>query len=510
MRCGLLLVVAVWAGVLTISRAVGTATILQTASRSHYSSLLDAVTAAFVAAMALLFLASAWRAMSFAPDGPGRLRRTASFGAPMAAVLAALLVATLNVPRLAGREEPVTAWLGGNAGLVFAPARGLNGLGVDSKRSAEIAHPIVHEDGRRSIVRDAYALRYQRLVDGEVWTNPTHGVAILPTLVGQDYSSDWLVIERNGKSRQVELPPFGDGFAIGWSPSAEQFAWKWVPRWIGATGMRAPHRDALRIVLLDRSHSLRTIEVTSTIGYDTQVTWISDRTLIVIEYESESPRRGWWRTVDTEAGIVGSRNELPEGRGLAAPALQQQWGGVRASRLPTVGVEPVAFLIDRDALNLWYRPESDATTPTLLRLDALDQALRAGQELPARSLATTLGNLDDGSLVWASPERVPRLPHWDGGERTRIFRLRSFDAQPEPLCEVETGRLFRYLGQHRDWLVWSTPEFRHEYELWGCNAMTGESRRLQEWEPFANPTITIAEAGIFTLRGWLPLAGEAH
>jgi hypothetical protein len=404
----------------------------------------------------------------------------------------------------------VAAWLGGDAGLVFAPARGVNRLGGESMRELSISHPIVRDDQRRTVLRDAYVMRFGHLVfDGEVWPDPSRGVALLPTLVDES-GADWLLVDRSGTARNVHLPPFGDAFTIGWSPSAERFAWKWFP-WPSSGASKSRRFAPLRIVLLDRDQSMRTIEVAGTTSYDTQVAWVDERTLLVTEYESGGLQRGWWRTLDADTAILSGRIELPEGLGLAAPALQQQFGGGRASRLPTLGVEPVALLTDRAALNLWYRPEEGvATPPRLLRLEVRDQALIAGRELPARSLASTLGNADDGSLVWAAPERAPRLPHWDGGSRSQIFRLRSFDAQTEPVCEVASGRLFRYLGQHRDWLVWSTPEFRHEFELWGCNLATGESRRLSEWEPWANPTVAIAEAGIFTPRGWMPLAAEAR
>jgi hypothetical protein len=371
--------------------------------------------------------------------------------------------------------------------------------------ASAIAHPIVRDERRRTVLRDAYVMRWNLGFDGEIWADPARGLAILPALRGES-RADWLLVDRSGTSRGIHLPPFGDAFAVGWSPSAESFAWKWYP-WPSRTASKSRRSAPMRVALLDRDLSLRNLEVTGTSSYDTQVAWLADRTLFVTEYEPESPR-GWWITIDAETGTLGDRNELPAGLGLAAPALQQQWGGGRgrAYRLPYLDAEPVALLTDRAALNLWYRAEGAVTPPRLVRLDVEEQTLSIGQELPELTLAATLGNLEDGSLVWASPERAPRLPHWDGGSRSRIFRLRSFDGPPEVVCEVASGRLFRYLGQHRDWLVWSTPEFRYEYELWGCNPTTGESRRLSEWEEWANPTVAIGDGGIFTPRGWVPLA----
>jgi hypothetical protein len=122
-------------------------------------------------------------------------------------------------------------------------------------------------------------------------------------------------------------------------------------------------------------------------------------------------------------------------------------------------------------------------------------------------MSISFGNLDDGSLVWAAPERRPYFPNWNGGERTRIYRLRSIDAEPELLCTAPTGRLFSFLGQSGSWAVWDTGSIgRTEYTSWGCNVATGETREIEEWRPWVHSAAAITDRGLWSPRGWVPLS----
>jgi hypothetical protein len=204
-----------------------------------------------------------------------------------------------------------------------------------------------------------------------------------------------------------------------------------------------------------------------------------------------------------------SSHDLPEELGLVAPALEVP--GLGRSRLPTLEGAPVAIAADRD-WDLWRLADQDDPAPRIWRFDSNGDAAPAGPVLAPNSLATSFATLHDGSLVWLATDRPQQMPRWDGGQRTQIFRLRSFEDRPEVLCTVAAGRLFGYLGQSGSWSIWSAaPDIGSDSlsgrQAWGCNTTNGSSRRLTEWEPHLTGSLFIDDRGLRTPDGWLPVEG---
>ena len=497
---------------LAAPRFVGPTALLRTASSNGFSSYLDVVVMSFLATVALVLLVAAWRAMAVAPDGPGRGRRVLLPGVLAACSALGLLITALHVPLLAGSPGPDSTWLGEEAWLSFGEARGVNGFSVIDP-GVQIAHPIVTADGVVTVARDVYTHQYPSSpVDSNEWPNPAHGSVMLRGFRGDDLDLAWFAISRTGAVRQVPLPPYGTFQPIGWSPSGERFAWKWLPEGDNSPAKRATPRVQQAIVVFNDDVEVLPLELGRS---NLAIVWLSDRRLLATQKEP-----GWWRVVDIEAKTLGDRHELPENAKLAAPALEMPWLGY--SSLPTLAGEPVAFVTDAD-LHPW-RPASDERSPMLLRFDASPASNEQGVVVPPNSVASSLGTLEDGGLVWAVPERDPQWPGWKSAKTTQIFRLRAFDDRPEPVCTIASGTLLTFLGQTGSWLAWSTPNMFSSTDqgTWGCDVTTGASRRLTEWESWLRGPRTrrldkeetwlrglptIDHRGLKTPNGWLPLAG---
>jgi hypothetical protein len=264
------------------------------------------------------------------------------------------------------------------------------------------------------------------------------------------------------------------------------------------------------VLILEKDLTLRSLDAGKmSLGF-LQAAWIDDRTVFLTAEERSVCCEAWWTTVDVESGAVGVRQGLKSTR-FAAPALLP-FDAIQ-SKLPQLDGLPAALLIDPSVANLWRKPSSELPPPELVRINPLGATLLPGPKLPRNSLQTSFGNLEDGTLVWAVPEEAPHLPLWAGARSTQIYRLRSFDASPEPLCSMPTGSLYAFVGESGPWLVWDAGRIawltggrrKSVYQLWGCNLETKEGRRLDEWSELAHPSSAITDRGLFTASGWVPV-----
>jgi hypothetical protein len=486
LRASFLATASVWLLALLVARLVTTSEVLIAASRTGQSHFLDRAVAGFVFAVAAVLMIAAWRCVSRAPDRDARARLAISTAAAGAAIAALGLAATLHLPLAAGGESPYAVWLEGDRSLTFAPALGMGG----GQSEPHFTHPILHAGGERRVVRSLFTFGIGVWDFSGASPSRSGGAAVM------EHHEGWVLFESDGTTRVIELPPQGTPSAIGWSRTGRRFAWAWTP---GRTGMPRPLRGrsgpASRLFLLEADRSLRSLPILD--GVDTgprSAAWVDDRMLLV-----PSARAGdagaveiGWSLVDVE-GSVARVTGLPAGTSLDAPALRP-WG-LDQSALPRLDGEPIVVQV-----------EGETASPVLRlgRLEVEAGAIEPLLELEREASALSLGNLDDGSLVWAAGERPIAPPSWDGGRSARIFQLAALDGEPRLLCTLPHGRIGRYRGQSGAWAIWESIWFP-DYRLWGCNLETGQVRELVEWRPWAHGLATITTQGLWTSTGWRPL-----
>jgi hypothetical protein len=504
-RISVLLMTTAWLVVLTAGRAVGHSAILVAASRDDHSSFLDRANAVPLFGLAAAMLIGAWIAIGRAPESRrGRLRAPLVAGGIAALALMAFL-AILYAPLLSGATMPQALWLGGERSLTFAPARGLNrDLG---RETLLFTHPILHDGSRAQVLSEEFLVRPGPWMRGP-WPNPRRGLAI-----AQRYVDDqWLLVRHDGTVTALELVPAGEATAVGWSPSGDRFAWLHRP-WGRAKGSgdapiyAAPHR----VIVLERDRSLRMIPVPPSMSPVTRAAWIDNEALLLAEGRTDASRRRW-SIVPIEGTSASAVHELEPRQVLAAPALTTWPLGAaelprlagRAVALLATGDQPGSFFLWRPAAKEQISIPSPVVPYRLVAIDPAGAAIELGPAIDGAASVGTLGNLDDGSLVWAQPDRPLSKPEWGAGVPTRIYRLTAFDGVPELLCTIPNGRLSELLGQSGSWAIWDTVAL-FDYELWACNVETGESRQVAEWQTWAHPLAAIGDRGIFTPHGWEPL-----
>ena len=247
------------------------------------------------------------------------------------------------------------------------------------------------------------------------------------------------------------------------------------------------------------------IPVPPSMSSDTRAAWIDDEALLLAEGGSTPPAARSWSIVPVEGTSASAVQELEPRQVLAAPSLSNV-GRSRRGELPRLSGRAVALLAtgDQPGSFLWRpaarggRLDSPPVVPyRLVAIDPAGAAIEPGPAIDGAASVGTFGNLDDGSLVWAQPDRPLSKPDWGAGVPTRIYRLAAFDGVPELLCTMPNGRLSQLLGQSGPWAIWDTVAL-FDYELWACNLETGESRQVAEWQAWAHPLATIGDRGIFT------------
>jgi hypothetical protein len=315
----------------------------------------------------------------------------------------------------------------------------------------------------------------------------------------------WLVIERDGSTRRIELLPHGTSSAIGWSGTGDRFAWLWTP-WEASSslGIPPPGRMKARVIVLDADRSLRYVPISREVSLGWRAAWVDDRTVLLAPGASccISAAGNVWSLVDVETATTRERT-LMAGVGVEAPALHP-WR-LSQSTLPTLDGAPVVMLVDPAAVEIQGSPPAATmTAPRLARLDVATGALEPGPELIEEASALSMGTLDDHSLAWAAGDRPLAPARWTGGETTRIFNLSSMDAEPRQLCTIPDGRIARFRGQSGAWAIWESLRFP-DYRLWGCDLETGEAREIVEWRPWSHPLATIGDRGLWTAQGWKPI-----
>jgi hypothetical protein len=507
-RGSLLLVGATWIAVLVVTRVSGPGPMIVAAAAAGYSRLLSSAVTIFVFGVAAALTSGAWLGVARDLDGSRRSRRATRVTGIAASIALGTFVALVHLPYLALGESPFATSLGNERGLTFRGAPGLPNL----------AHPVFEADGRSTVLRGAFVFSPQQSWTFGAVASAERAAAIVaayPTGDGawkpRSENNRWLFVEADGHARDLALPAMGDASPMGWSPSGRRFAWKWSPWWSeGRSGDHSAWREPAHLQILEEDLTLREVAVPAAIPAGWRMAWLDDHTILVADVVRRNDEEGEdrWAILDLDHGPAPpsavAPHDVPPGLALAAPALYDWAFG--SAILPRLDGSPVVLLVDAVAADPTHRDDGTATlAPRLARIDAVAGTLEPGPELSRETSALSMGNLRDGSLVWASPERTLLAPRWDGGTTAKLYHLDSFAGAPRLLCTLPTGRVARFVGESGSWAIWESIWFP-DYRLWGCNVETGEARELVEWQPWAHALATIGERGLWTPQGWKPVA----
>lgn len=469
-RVSVLLLGATLACAVLALRAVPHRDIFRVEPGGHLAALSGLV---LVTGMALAFLLGAWRAMRESPDDGLRWRRALQVTIPLGALIVATQLGLLYAPLLS--DSGVVRgqyWMGDDSHLELRQALG-----------TRFHHPVILDGKRQQTLRSIFSW-------GIAFTSPQNGLAILDA-----FPDRWLLIDRQGSVRDLGVQRYGAVTAYGWSPLGHHFLWKpYIPANIGA--FKAGW-DNSRFLILNGTLEIETLDApTEAARRPWSATWIDDERLLLTTVGShvDDSEPAVWVVMNVHGAVEEGPVELPPGAYLDIPlAGAFRHGGYRLATLHGEQVVPLAWL-DREARSL----------VTLAGLKEDSEA--AIYESPAL-LPSSLGSLEDGSLVWIELDEVVNEGILLGRGELLVKRLASADTEAQITCRFAARTIRGFRGRHGPWAVWDGISRK---KIFACNAFSGEVREIDDVSPGWWHDTWVGDRGIWTGFGWVTLPASAE